>query len=123
MDRIAQEEELDQEYPNNENSTPRLYAVTGETIVVRPISTTNINLDYYARWTGIDSGNTTGTMLTAHVSAYLYACRKQLAIFEDDEGDMKKYEALLSDVIVRKNDTAVVEEFGRAAIRRRGPKP
>jgi hypothetical protein len=118
------EEELNQEYPYDLNTSfPVLYAITGETIIIRPISQTGIKIDYYARWDGITASNTTGTMLSAHPDAYLYSCRKQLAIFEDDPDDMNKYGGLLTAAIARKNDVATFEEYSRAARRRRGPKP
>ncbi len=117
------EEELHDEYPNDRAGRPSLYAVTGETLVVRPIDQTALKADYYARWTGITSTNATGVMLTAHVDLYMWACRKMLAVFEDDIPDMQKYEALFSDAVTRKNDTATGEQYGRTASRGRGPRP
>lgn len=118
------EEELDDEYSYNDSAAePRIYAITGETIIVRPIPGASIKMDYYARWPGITSTNTTGTMLSAHPDLYIWACRKQLAVFEDDKEDLTKYDRLLKEAVDMKNDNSAVEEYGRTAVRRKGPHP
>lgn len=122
--RQRSEEELDDEYPYAATAAdPKFYAVVGEEIIIRPISTTGLKATYYSRWDGISATNTTNAILTAHPNLYLFACRKQLAVFEDDTSDLNKYDRLMKEAIDAKNEISVDETFGRAARRSKGPRP
>ena len=96
-----------------DTGNPRWYTVEGRTLKTAPSGYTgNLNILYYARPTGISSGNTTNAVLTARPMLYLYATLIEAFMWmnagQQSQNWLAMYRATASGV----NRTATAIEHG-----------
>jgi hypothetical protein len=59
-------------YPDDSSGYPNVFTIEGETIIIRPTSTTDLELSYFQKIPVLSGSNATNWLLTAHPDAYLY---------------------------------------------------
>jgi hypothetical protein len=59
-------------YPDDSSGYPNVFTIEGETIIIRPTSTTDIELSYFQKIPALSDVATTNWLLTAHPDAYLF---------------------------------------------------
>lgn len=72
---------LDEIYPSTTASDPAFYTILGSNLIVRPPTTSAIELQYYTKITALDDSNTTNWLLTATPNVYLYGCLMEANMF------------------------------------------
>lgn len=72
---------LDEIYPSTTASDPAFYTILGSNLIVRPVTTSAIELQFYRTIPALSDANTTNWLLTASPNAYLYGCLHEASLF------------------------------------------
>jgi hypothetical protein len=77
---------LQARYPDSPSGDPTLFTIEGASILIRPVSSTNLQLDYYAKVPSLSAGSPTNWLLTAHPDVYLFGtlCEAELFGINDE---------------------------------------
>lgn len=65
---------LDEIYPDTTASDPYFYTILGSNLIVRPTTTSDIELQYYAQIAALTDAAPTNWLITKHSNIYLYGC-------------------------------------------------
>ncbi len=84
-------------FPITTGGDPYYISVSGSQISVNPPAIRDITFDYYAKFVGLISGNTTNWVVLQHPDYYLYGCLKQAFIYLDDDRLKQAYENLRAE--------------------------
>jgi hypothetical protein len=68
-------------YPSQPSGTPLVFTIEGSSILIRPISTGSLELDYYQKIPALSVGNATNWLLTAHPDLYLFGALVEAEMF------------------------------------------
>lgn len=109
----------------NGTGLPKYYAISSDIeFDVTPDSGYGYEMMYFAKPTGLSSGNTTNVILTNHPEIYLYGALWALFTHADDEAQASKYYQRFSAAIDGANHTDEDGRFGNAPyVRVTGPTP
>lgn len=109
-------------YPNAESGTPRIFAIEGSGLYVRPISTTTLRFDYFQKIAALSESATTNWLLTAHPDLYLFGSLAEAEMFgvndERAAGWLARRDAIFDEIEKLSNKTR-----GAGAIRVMGATP
>lgn len=72
---------LDEIYPDTTASDPAFYTILGANLVVRPTTTSQVELQYYTKIAALSGSATTNWLLLATPNAYLYASVLEACLF------------------------------------------
>jgi hypothetical protein len=75
-------------YPTSPSDIPNFFTIVGETIKIRPIDDTDLELDYYQKIPALADDATTNWLLTAHPDLYLFGSLVEANAFVQDERAM-----------------------------------
>lgn len=95
-------------YPSSSQGTPAVFTIEGSTLKARPISSTSLTLDYFAKISGLVA-NSTNWLLTAHPDLYLAGTLYQAYLFCKDPEQAAVFKGTrdqLTDEIQRLNNTS-----------------
>lgn len=72
---------VDEIYPDTTASDPAFYTILGSSILVRPVTTSQVELQYYAKIAALSDSATTNWLITASPNVYLYASLVEACMF------------------------------------------
>ena len=75
---------LDEAYPTTDSGDPSFYPVLGSSLIVRPVTTSSVEVQYYRTVAALSDSNTTNWLLTASPNAYLYGSLFEASLFIGD---------------------------------------
>ena len=82
------EDAVDQLYPSRTSGLSNHFTIIGSSLYTFPLSSTDVELTYYAKIPALSSSNTTNWLLTAHPNLYLHACMLYAAELVKDDGKL-----------------------------------
>lgn len=86
----ATEDWMEEAYPSTEAGVPGFYTVVGSSLTMKPATSSDIRITYWATPPALSDAATTNWLLTAHPEIYLYGGLLELETFaENDEGIAK----------------------------------
>jgi len=110
-------------YGYRESDLPDHYTITGSTITILPVSTTDVTLYYYKKIPALYTSNTSNWLLVKQPAAYLYGCCRHAAAWmkdaDDESANLSRFMGYIS--ALRADDDA--GRWGRAAVRSMGQHP
>lgn len=86
-------------YPTRSSGLSCHFTIIGSTIYTFPLSTTDIELLYYAKIPALTDANTTNWLLTAHPNLYLHACLLYAAEWVKDDGELTKESTFVQNYV------------------------
>jgi hypothetical protein len=114
---------IEDTYGDRGSGYPFVFTIRGSTILVLPISTYDVRLDYYQRIPALSDSNTTNWLLTKMPGLYLHLALKHAAIYLDNQGLAQQYAMLAqSDLDALQRDDQI-GRYSRARARVSGPTP
>ena len=84
-----------------ESAEPTWYTIRGSTLLVYPLYTGDIALQYTARFTALSDSATTNSLLTLFPDAYLHGALMHACSWEKDDAGFQKYASLFEADIGR----------------------
>lgn len=110
-------------YPSNAGGIARHIAIDGDTIRIRPISSSSVSLVYYAAIPALTSSNVTNWLLLKMPGLYLASCLYEASVFLGDDEGMQRYGRTMDEqfAILQQSDRS--ERIGNRALRVRGATP
>lgn len=117
---------LDDQYPDRAAGYPRFFTIYGSTMLVLPLTESDIRLDYYETIPALSDAQTTNWLLTKYPNVYLYQCLKHAAVFLNTpsaSSQAQTYGALANaaiDALMRDDERA---RYTRTTMRVSGPTP
>lgn len=75
---------LDEAYPTTDSSDPAFYTILGSSLIVRPVTTSSVEVQFYRTVPALSDSNTTNWLLTASPNAYLYGSLFEASLFIGD---------------------------------------
>jgi hypothetical protein len=84
------EDAVDQLYPDRASGLSNHFTIIGSTIYTYPLSSTDIELTYYAKIPALSGSATTNWLILAHPNLYLHACLLYAAEFTKDNEELSK---------------------------------
>jgi hypothetical protein len=86
-------------YPTRASGLSCHFTIIGSTIYTFPLSSTDIELTYYAKIPALSDANTTNWLLTAHPNLYLHACLLYAAEWVKDNDELTKESTFVQNYI------------------------
>jgi hypothetical protein len=68
-------------YPSSPTDVPRIFAIEGATLKVRPVDDTNLEFQYFQKIAALSDSATTNWLLTAHPDLYLFGSLVEAEMF------------------------------------------
>lgn len=75
---------LDEAYPTTDSGDPSFYTILGSSLIVRPVTTSSVEVQFYRTVPALSDSNTTNWLLTASPNAYLYGSLFEASLFIGD---------------------------------------
>ena len=82
------EDAVDRLYPSRTSGLSNHFTIIGSSLYTFPLSSTDMELTYYAKIPGLSDANPTNWLLTAHPNLYLHACLLYAAELVKDDGKL-----------------------------------
>lgn len=113
---------MDWRYPYQEAGSPEHFYIRGNSLVILPTTTSDIELLYYQTIPALSDGNTSNWLLTKHPSIYLYGSLLEAAIFAQPErvSEFATLFASSAGGLIRSDKSA---RWAASVARVRGPTP
>jgi hypothetical protein len=111
------------DYPDTAAGTPYVCAIIGESLTVRPVTSSTIGLIYYRKVPALTDAATTNWLLDAFPHVYLMASLVQVEAFVKDDRRINTWNAMLEVALGRVKSADTVQRFGRVRGRVKGPTP
>ncbi len=86
---------LDEIYPDTTASDPAFYTILGSSLIVRPVTTSQIELQFYQKLTALSDSNTSNWLLAATPNGYLYGSLVEAALFIHDNDMASRWYGLM----------------------------
>jgi hypothetical protein len=93
------EDAVDQLYPDRASGLSNHFTIIGSTIYTYPLSSTDIELTYYAKIPALSGSATTNWLILAHPNLYLHACLLYAAEFTKDNEELSKESTFVQNYI------------------------
>ena len=93
-------------YPTAPTDTPRIFTIEGSTIYIRPVDTTDLQLEYYAKVPALASTDP-NWLLTAHPDLYLFGTLFEATMYDANDERAPTWKARrdeIFDAIIRLNN-------------------
>lgn len=110
-------------YGDRPSDLPEVFTIRGSTILVAPITTSDVRMDYYQKIPALSDSQTTNWLLEKMPNLYLHAALKHAAIYLDDDNLAQRYAALANASIQALTADDWSGRFNRASMRVSGPTP
>lgn len=114
---------IEDQYGDRATGYPSVFTIRGSTILVLPIATYDVRLDYYQKITALSDANTSNWVLAKMPGMYLHLCLKHAAVYLDEPGLEQKYAAMANADILALQADDWSGRFNRAVSRVSGPTP
>lgn len=114
---------MEDQYGDRASGYPAFFTITGSTMLVLPITTYDVRLDYYEKIDALSDSNTTNWLLTKMPSAYLFMALKYAAIYLSADGEAQRYSSLANAAVEALVNDDRQSRYARAAARVSGPTP
>lgn len=114
---------IEDTYPERPSDYPSVFTIRGSTILVAPITTSTVRIDYFQKIPALSDANTTNWLLTKMPGLYLHMCLKHAAIYLDNDGAAQRYAALANGALQALSSDDWGGRFNRARARVSGPTP
>ncbi|MCC6779768.1 MAG: hypothetical protein IT537_24570 [Hyphomicrobiales bacterium] len=86
-------------YPTSPADVPRMFTIEGNTLEVRPVDDTALELDYYAKVPALSDGTPTNWLLTAHPDLYLFGALVEAEMFGVNDERAPAWKARRDEVL------------------------
>lgn len=93
------EDAIESLYPDRASGLSNHFTIIGSTIYTFPLSTTDIELLYYAKIPALTGAATTNWLLLAHPNLYLHACLLYAAEFTKDDAELGKESTFVQNYV------------------------
>ncbi len=90
---------LDEAYPDGTEGDPAFYTVTGASLYMYPLTTSDIRLTYYAYPAVLSDSNTTNWLLAKYPDVYLYGTLVELETYAGNDAALQKWLGFFSGAI------------------------
>lgn len=114
---------IEEAYPTTSTNTPTFYTILGSSLLVRPVTSSDIELYYYQKVPALSDSQTTNWLLADSPNCYLYGGLFELSLFiGDTERAISMYTLMAGHLngLIRTQQNAF---SGVAAMRAAGPTP
>lgn len=115
------EDAVEELYPTRASGLSCHFTIIGSTIYTFPLSTTDIELTYYAKIPALSGSATTNWLLLAHPGLYLHACLMYAAEYVKDGDDILKEAQFVETYIDNIHALDNRAKFARAGVTLSGP--
>lgn len=114
---------LEEHFPYREADNPAFFTVEGTSILVLPKTSSNVELAYYQRLTGLSGSNTSNWLLAKYPNLYLHGVLYEAAKLQQDPEMAASYRAMRDEDMrsLRRDDQQA--RWARGSIRVNGPTP
>lgn len=113
----------DAEIPYRAGGYPSYFTIDGATITVLPLTSSNVEISYYAKIPALSDANTTNWLLAAYPNIYLYGACRQAAIFIGDSDRESRMERAYANALNSFKASEELAMYSRASARSNGPTP
>lgn len=110
-------------YGYRESDVPDMFSIEGSTVYIFPVSTTNVEVHYYATISALGWSNTSNWLLTKQPQAYLFGALKHGSIWAQDPEVIGTYTQLFNEQIAMLQRDDYGGRWARGAVRSHGQKP
>lgn len=93
------EDAVERLYPDRASGLSNHFTIIGSTIYTFPLSSTDIELTYYAKIPALSDSATTNWLILAHPNLYLHACLLYAAEWVKDDGELTKESTFVQNYI------------------------
>ena len=83
----------DYQYPYVNDGWPKVYYITGLSLITRPISTYQIKIGFYAKIPGLVVDSDTNWLLSLAPDLYLYGVLTEIYALLHDDGEVEKWQS------------------------------
>ena len=93
------EDAVDQLYADRASGSSNHFTIVGSTLYTFPLSSTDIELTYYAKIPALSGSATTNWLLLAHPNLYLHACLLYAAEWRKDDAILTKESTFVQNYV------------------------
>lgn len=113
----------DAEMPYRMAGDPTYFTIDGGTITILPLTSSNVEISYYAKIPPLSDTNTSNWLLAAYPNIYLYGACRQAAIFIGDTDRESRMERAYANALSSFKASEELAMYSRASARASGPTP
>lgn len=114
---------IEDTYGDRPSSLPEVFTIRGSTLLVAPITTSDVRLDYFAKIPALSDVAPSNWLLAKMPGLYLHMSLKHAAIYLDNDAAAQRYAALANGALQALSSDDWGGRFNRASMRVSGPTP